>query len=305
MSDSPATPGVVVTFHPDADFEARLSAIARETNPVIVVDNTGDPATASRLGAACATHGAHLIANARNVGLAAALNQAFVELQVRGFTAAVAFDQDSTPAAGFIKALRATAAADRNRAIVGANWHDEARPGFGSRHLRRHRVIPFLFERPAATQDLDQVTCVITSGTLFDLDTWSALGGFDVSLFLDLVDTDYCLRARRAGHAIAVSATARLAHRRGSKQPVPALGRTWWPAFMSPLRLRYLFRNRIHLASRHGGAVPHWVAFEIVYTVKILAEILCLETQRRAKLMACAQGLWDGLMGVEGPILRV
>jgi hypothetical protein len=55
---------------------------------------------------------------------------------------------------------------------------------------------------------------------------------------------------------------------------------------------------------RHGWAVPHWAIFEMVYSTKIILEILCLEDQKFAKLAACMRGTWDGLRGRTGEIER-
>lgn len=301
MTDAASIPAVVVTFHPDDALESRLRAIAREAGPVLVVDNSTDPVARGRVADACQRVGAELLANADNTGLGAALNRAFAALRERGFSAVLAFDQDSTPAPGLALALEAVATKHPRCAVVGANWHDEGRPGFASRHLRRSRLGPMLFERIPARADLTDVTCVITSGSRFDLAAWSELGGFDDTLFLDLVDTDYCLRARGAGYDVAVAAAAVLAHRRGAKEEARAFGRRWWPAHMPPRRLRGLFRNRLHVVARHGLSQPHWVLFEAAYTAKILAEIVALEADKGAKLAACAQGTWDGLMGRLGP----
>jgi rhamnosyltransferase len=293
--------GVLVTFHPDADFDRRLQAIARETRPVIVVDNSADAQARERLAVICAAQGAELIANPSNRGLGAALNQGFRRCAELGLAFAYAFDQDSTPAPGFAEAAFALMSDHPRVGIVGANWHDEARPDFASRHLRRHRAVPGCFERVVAARDLPDVTCVITSGSMFRIAAWRQIGGFDEDLFLDLVDTDYCLRVRKSGYTIAVASGARLAHRRGAKQPVRWGGRIWWPAFMPPLRLRYLFRNRMRLIARHGWRQPHWVAFEAVYACKILCEVL-LEDRTAGKLVACARGTWDGLLGRGGRI---
>jgi rhamnosyltransferase len=302
MSASHPLAGVVVTYHPDPGFEARLEAMRSEVCPLVVIDNTATLVTRERLRRACARLEVELIENEDNLGLAGALNRAFRHLEARGVEAIVAFDQDSTPESGVVAALAALLAADPACAIVGSNWHDEARPRFRARHLRPHAVVPGLFARDEARHDLHDLTCVITSGSLFRLEVWRELGGFDEALFVDLVDTEFCLRARAAGHAVGVAARARLAHRRGAKTPVRRFGRTWWPAFMSPLRLRYLFRNRVLVLGRVGWRLPHWVAFECVYAAKIIAEILFLEDRKAAKLAACVQGTWEGLMGVEGRI---
>jgi rhamnosyltransferase len=296
----PPTGAVVVTYFPDPGFATRLAVIAREVAPILVIDNSADPAVHARLAAVCASAGCKFIASPANVGLATALNRGFALLRARGRRWAIAFDQDSTPAPGFAAALHATAVRQPVAAAIGANWTDEARPDLPSRHL--HACCGVGFRRRPAAADLPDVTCVIASGTLFALPVWHALGGFDDTLFLDLVDTEFCLRARAAGHRIAVAAAARLVHRRGAKHPVRFLGHTFWPAGMPPPRLRGLSRNRILVAARHGWHAPHWVAFECAFAAKIFGEIVFLEPAKFSRLAACLHGCWDGLLGVDGPV---
>lgn len=299
-SPAPALLGaVVVTYFPDPGFPDRLGAIVREIPACIVVDNSAVPAIRAELATLCARLGCELMAQPENTGLGAALNAGFAAHAARGAREVVAFDQDSTPQPGFATALLNTRRAVKGLGVIGANWQDQGRPGAPSRHLRRHLLPPF-FRRSMARTDLFDVTCVITSGTLFDVALWHEISGFDTGLFLDLVDTDFCLRARAAGRAVGVSATARLAHRRGAKRPIRRLGRTWWPAFMPPLRLRYLARNRIHLLTRHGWREPHWALFELCFAAKLAMDILLLENGRLAKIAAGLRGTWDGLLGSTG-----
>ena len=298
----PRVGGVIVTFFPDAGFGARLAAIARETSPVLVIDNSADATVRAALRILCAQHGARLVENPDNAGIGTALNQAFPALRAEALEWAIAFDQDSTPEPGFAAALLAVAMASPvPPAAVGANWRDEARPDEPARHLRPRRALPLLFARTVARDELHDVTCVITSGTLFHLPTAEKLGGFDARLFLDLVDTDFCLRARASGREVRVASAAHLNHRRGAKRPVRLAGRTWWPAFMPPARLFLLFRNRLLLFRRHALRFPHWACFELTYAAKILAEILLLEDRKSARLAACARGTWHGLLGRSGP----
>lgn len=290
--------GVVVTYFPDADFADRLAAVAEETAPVIVVDNSADAAVRERLRAVCAPLRVQLIENPENRGIGAALNQAFAELERNGIEWAVAFDQDSLPELGFTVALLETATAGGlpPAAVTGANWHDRARPDSPARHLRKNPRLPAGFVRSVADRDLREITCVITSGSLFHLLAWRQLGGFDANLFLDLVDTEFCLRARAAGRDVRVAARALLHHQRGAKRAVRFAGRTWWPAFMPESRLTLLFRNRLFLFRRHGTQFPHWVLFELAYAGKVLAEIVFLEDRKLSKLQACLRGTWAGMI---------
>ncbi len=304
-SDPSSCGGVVVTYRPDPGFAARLAAMCQEVGRMVVVDNTATSATSDSLAAIRAHCGCQLLCNDSNLGTAAALNRGFAELERLGCRWAVAFDQDSTPEAGLVAHLRAYAdrQPDRPAAVVGSNWIDAARGG-PSRFLTRHPSLPLCFKRVTAERDLPAVTTVIMSGALFSLAAWRALGGFDESLFLDLVDADYCLRTRRAGRAVSVAANARLLHPRGRKRAVRFLGRTWWPAFMPTWRLHHLFRNRVLLFRRHAWREPHWAAFEITYALKILAEVVFLEDQTFAKLGACLRGTWDGVWGRRRPLSR-
>lgn len=294
---------VVVAFYPDAQIAVRLRAVATEVHRLVVIDNTPEPGGAPMLEKTCAEVGAEYFTTGRNRGLAGALNAVFARLVSERCEWGLVFDQDSTPEPGLASALVATAGSPGVTlpGVVGASWVDEGRPDFAARHLSRGRW-PLVFARVPADRDLTGVTCVIASGSLFNLSAWRRLGGFDEGLFLDLVDADYCLRAAKHGYDVRVSAQARLRHQRGAKRAVRFLGKTWWPAFMPPLRLRYLFRNRVRLILRHGLAAPHWVAFELAYAVKIVAEIVFLEEAKLAKLAACARGTWDGLLGRAGPI---
>jgi rhamnosyltransferase len=153
-----------------------------------------------------------------------------------------------------------------------------------------------------ATQDLAKLVCVITSGSLFDLKVWHNLGGFSADLFLDLVDTDYCLRARRAGHDIAASHAAHLLHHRGEKRPVRLLGCTFYPSHTPLFRLRCLSRNRILLFRRHRFYPPAWIAYELAYAVKLVIDALLFEQHTCSRLMAIVRGTWEGVMGRSGPV---
>src|SRR5207244_1013138 len=118
LPDRRTVGGVIVTYFPDPEFPGRLAAIAGEVGSLVVVDNSATPEVAQRLRPLCAAAGAELIVSATNVGLGAALNTAFRRFEKRGTNWIVAFDQDSTPAAGFVPALLGAASAPEV-AIVG------------------------------------------------------------------------------------------------------------------------------------------------------------------------------------------
>jgi len=295
-------PAAVVTYHPDSAWPARLDAILREHSPILLVDNSTTPDARAFVAATIANRPSitlHSLPD--NPGIGAALNLAFATLAREGHAHAVAYDQDSTPALGFATALAATSAAHPHAAVIGANWSDPRRPDQPARFLRSAGPLGLCFRRTAATTDLSDLLCVITSGSLFDLKTWRDLGGFREDLFLDLIDTDYCLRARRAGLGIVACASAHLLHHRGEKQAVRLFGRDFFPAHAPAARLRCLSRNRMLLFRSHRLRPLAWTAYELAYAVKLLVDALLFETGKISRPNAMARGTWDGLLGRFGP----
>jgi rhamnosyltransferase len=251
--------------------------------------------------------GIELIANPDNLGIAAALNQGLAALRGQGFAWCLTMDQDSLAAPDLVACLwqRVARSGDPARiALVAPNVADAGMPEGSRRWLSLEPVWGVGFRRlPCSREGLSQVVA-ITSGSLTNLEVWEALGGFDGELFIDYVDTDYCLRAVRAGYRVEVECGARLEHRVGSKTR-----HRWWrftltPTHHSPLRRYYLCRNRLRMVRRHGFSWPHWLMYELAATAHTTLAILLAESQPMEKLRACLLGTWDGLRGRWGKAQR-
>ena len=288
-------PGVVVTYFPDTGLANRLRSIGREVAPLLVADNTTDPAARTAIEAATVTAGATYLGIPGNTGVAGGLNAAFDQFHTAGHEWAIAFDQDSLPEPGFAAALRHHAKSTGCR-IVGADWYDQINPSRHARHLQPLPWLPLLFRRRVVPQSgLASVTFAITSGCLFDLELWHRLGGFDPTFPLDYVDIDFCLRARRAGARVGIAGYALLAHNRGAKRPVRRFGRTWWPANIPPARLEQLVTQQLRLIGRHGWRLPHWSLYEACLFAKLCFDAALLEPDSATKIRHLCAGLGAAL----------
>ena len=288
-------PGAVVTYFPDNGLADRLRAIGREVSPLLVADNTTDAAARSMVEATVMGTGGTYLGLPSNGGVAGGLNAAFAQLRATGHRSAIAFDQDSRPEPGFADALQRHAAATGCR-IVGADWYDKANPAHHALHLQPRPWLPFFFRRRAVSPSgLDSVTFAITSGTLFDLELWQQLGGFDPLFPLDYVDIDFCLRARRLGAPVGIAAGALLAHSRGNKRPVRRFGRTWWPAHIPPARLEHLACQQLRLLGRHGWHFPHWAFYEACLLAKLCFDAALLEPGAATKIRHLCAGMGAAL----------
>jgi len=292
--------GVVVTFHPDSTIEATLRLLVAECGKILVIDNGSDEAVCRRMAAVA---GVEVIALRINLGVAAALNLGALRAKELGATWMVTFDQDSRPRPGMVRQLWSTHIRLPAAAVLGPCVEDAIPGEHPYRWVCRHRRWPCLFERRDATLgDLDQVTSTITSGSLVDLDVWTSLGGFDEFLFIDYVDTEYCLRVIGTGRTVAVSAGAVLEHRLGHRQSRQLLGQKFRPTHHAAFRHYYISRNRVALWRRHALGEPHWALFDAGFAIYNGFRVFAFESERARKLKAMVLGTWDGLCGRSGSI---
>jgi rhamnosyltransferase len=291
--------GVVVTYHPEADVEQTYASIVAECGRTIIVDNDSGAETCQWLGA---LPGVELISLPENRGVAQALNVGFARAAELGFAWVMTFDQDSFPQPGLAAALWKSHLSEPHAAVVGPRIVESALRKREYRWLRPHPWCRWWFQRaPCRGADLTDVSMVVTSGSLIELVCWRGLGGFDERLFIDYVDTDFCLRCRAAGRLIAVSAAARLDHQLGRREQRKFLGLAFYPTNHPPTRHYYIARNRVLMLRRHGLQFPHWMFFDLAAAGLWLFRVLAFEQAKGTKLKAMLRGTWDGLRGQGGP----
>lgn len=291
---------VVVTYGADEEVLENLKTLVAECARVLVVDN-GSPAAI--MAAMAALPGVTVLPQRENIGLAAALNAGLEYAANLGCEWVVTFDQDSRPEPGMVAAMVATQRRHPRAAVIGPRIHEEESDPARYRWVTRHEAVPFLFRRvPCTGADLPAVTMMVTSGSMVEVAAWRELGGFDGALFIDYIDTDFCLRAIRAGRTVAVAGQAVLRHRLGARQTRRVLGRDFRPTHHAAFRHFYMARNRVRMWRRHAWAVPHWAAFDLSFALYNYTRVLLFEEQRWEKVKAIARGTWHGILGRTGPM---
>jgi rhamnosyltransferase len=306
-ADGRKVAALVVTYFPDMGFPARLERLLAQVDRVVVVDNGSDPTCLAWKDGFARRRGVTIIENGRNLGIADALNRGMSLLAGEGYDWVLTMDQDSEIEEGFVAALLLTLSADSdlNRvAMVGSNRRDEGTDLVPHRWLRPKKGLPFFERVPCNRIRADGVTLVITSGTLTSVKAFQRLGPFEREFFIDLVDFEYCLRARRAGYRILVSEAARMSHRVGAKRQSAIAAVTLSPMHHGPLRKYYIFRNGVHVMRAYGAAFPHWLVYQLLAMSEIIIGVFLFEDRKASKLRACLAGVWDGLLGRKGPAQR-
>lgn len=287
---TPRAVAVVVAYHPQIEVLAALCADLASEALVVVVDNTegpGVPAAALPLATEIRALGTNTgIAHAQNVGIARAL-----EL---GAEVVLLFDQDSRVPRGFVELLTAALHADEP-AIVAPRYVDEAL-GFD---LPSARLGRFGWPRPAVGSGSSApypVDIVIASGTAATRGVFAVAGLLDEGLFIDLVDTDWCLRCRARGVPIHVVPAAVLRHRIGTASrkvgPIRVL-------VHGPARCYYQIRNALLLFRR--PYIPFLFAVRETVSIVLSRMLLLIFVARRLDYVsAYLAAIKDGLAGAGG-----
>lgn len=294
MPQSPSIAAIVVTYRPDiAALRMLVDALHPQVDRLWLVDNAS--ANVESIRALAAARGIDVMANDRNRGIGAALNQGIALARAAGFHHVLLMDQDSLPAGDMVARLHeALMSAGEKIAAVGP-VHVDARSGNAAPFVR----IGFPFNRKSHSAPGEAVDCdfLITSGCLIPMRAIDAIGDMDAGLFIDNVDLEWCFRAKAHGYRLAGVADARMTHRIGDRLH-------WRPGGAAivhgPSRLYTIMRNRV-LLYRRPGTPGRWIAQDIPRAVLKFLGFSLVVAPRGANIRAMLRGLRDGLAGREGP----
>lgn len=298
---SASTAAVVVTRDPPPGLSARLERIGRQCERLVVVDNAShEPRCVAELREVAAA-GIAVLYNQDNLGVARALNQGVAWAAAQDCSTAWLLDHDTTPEPDCLERLR-TAAVEIPGLRVPALRYDTL-PDVRCRWPQTPPGARFRFRFVYADEirEPQPVDHAITSSSLLDLAAFDAVGPFDEGLFIDLVDTEYCLRLRSRGFGVHAVPTAWITHGFGRVERRRWLGlKSVYPTHHTPERHYYMARNRVLVLRRHGWRFPSWAIFELVSAAKLVVKTLVHEPRRGRRLAMMLRGTWHGLRGVTG-----
>ena len=279
---------VVVTYFPSATQTQALSGWLPVFDMLIVVDNT--PASAANDALALDNLASHerarVIRNRDNLGIAAALNIGVQTAQSLGFRWVATFDQDSRPSSAVTDFFHRFLQSTLSKQKVGV---------LGVNYINANNGRPGVMLDPASAE-LAEVRTVITSGSLLNLRCYEMIGGFCEKYFIDMVDTEYCYRARKNGYVILVSSMPLMEHSVGTLQKIRLLGREFAFSQHSPLRQYYIFRNTLYMVKQYW-AFDLWGCLQLlaIYLPKVWIKGVCLGPHKISSLKMMAKGIYEGL----------
>lgn len=134
---------------------------------------------------------------------------------------------------------------------------------------------------------------VITSGTIFPIRLLNEIGGFETSFFIDTVDIEVCIRARKYGYKCYICRTGKLIQKYGVKHTIKMLNKTINYVVYSPDRIYGIFRNLTMLLITYRKKE---ISYELFTFSFIVIKSAVFEKRNRTKsLLAMLSGIIDGV----------
>lgn len=291
---------VVVTYRPEsAALERLLAALRDMVNSVILIDNASpewDPWSLAGKNASVTIE--RLPTNA---GIAAAQNRGIALARARDATYVLLLDQDSTPTSGMVSALlgaKDQLTREGSRVACVGSRHRMR----GDDRLSSFETYGWLGPRHQICRDAaTAVECdtLIASGTLIPVEVIDEVGGMDESLFVDLVDTEWCFRARSKGYRVFGACGAVLEHRLGESTRRLWLGRWRRVPRHQAFRYYFIFRNTLLVARRRY--VPwRWILYYLRWLATLFIVCGVFSGTGSGQLRMMLKGTVDGMRGVTG-----
>lgn len=262
---------VVVTYFPDDGFLIRLEKMAKLFCRVIVVDNGGT------LSESVVQDNVSLIILEKNSGLAAGLNRGIRCALLRGAEWIVTLDQDSLLSERFLASCAQAISLRDHIFILGANYcTPEGRKKFRG-----------------GDYGVGRAKTVITSGMLVHKTVFDKVGLMREEFFIDSIDHEFCLRARRSGFYVYFNLEVAMTHSIGDYQSRTLFGT---PIYKSSLRRYTISRNGVVTILEYAGSDPMWALKRFAGLFLEFSVILVCEKNKLERIGLFFKGLMHGLM---------
>jgi len=290
---------VIVTFNSAAEIGACIDAALPSGAPVVVVDNASRDNTIAEV----ARRGVRLIANSRNQGFAAAVNQGFAVLDLPYI---LLLNPDSVLIGG-LERLREACDLPGAAGAGGCMLDPRGKPqvGFMVRRLptastlilealllnrlwptnpinRRYRALELNYDSPLEVEQPAGAFLMVRRAV------WRELGGFDEKFFpLWFEDVDFCRRAIDRGYRLYYVPEATVRHAGGHSISQLTL----------EMRQIYWYGGLLRYSAKHFHPITLRVVCLAVIAGAILRMIGDLLRERSLKLIPAAYGRVVGLAG--------
>ncbi len=237
------------------------------------------------------------IARAQNIGI----GQAIADQCER----VILLDQDSLPPQNMIsellKAEKSIKASGKRVAAIGPLYYDRVKSVYGTATKNgRYKSSQHSIEPTSVTPVASDL--IVASGALINVSVFKDIGLMLEDLFIDGVDTEWCMRAKAQGYQPYIMPTAVMSHALGDRF-ITFAGRRI--TLHSHQRNCYYIRNICYLLKQNAPSLGWKIQHIVKIPVYICVYAWHTGEQRSAKLLnfiSLLKAATNGILGRLGPI---
>lgn len=294
----------VVTYNPCNDSLSKLVAETKEqVDEMVIIDNS--PLHSFNLNPS-KEMSLKIIHLADNMGIAYAQNIAIEYAIKQKFDYILFLDQDSVPTPHMVNTLVkcfCELCAIGHKVAITAPVNVDTRTHVESPFLVLKNGYPVRESKkgPSEASRVTEACFLISSGSLVSLEAIQAIGGNKSGYFIDHVDTEWCMRAIRAGYKLYGINSAKLIHAIGDHAQVIPLMKNKQVAHHAPYRDYYMFRNTIFCIKDVSGLYSMKL-FLILRLFYFCLFFITFAPNRLLRMRMILLGLLHGLTGLDGKL---
>jgi len=274
---------VTVTYNPNIEcLKRQLISLTAQVDLCLIIDNGSY--NAGQIENLAKDYDCNLIKLGKNHGLAHAQNTGIDHAIMCGAQYILLLDQDSILDVKFVENMKYTYL-KYNVGILGPSFYDPINKKLYPGTCYRG---PFISR--SIISEVTDVTFVIASGSFFSVDVFRKVGNMAEELFVDYIDVEWSLRAKKNGFRVAMTNKALMAHTIGDKR-INIFGRTI--SVHSPLRRYYLVRNSFYMLRLSYVPIGYKIR-EIFFNFIRSIISLIISDKKKDTISKIFQGLNDG-----------
>lgn len=285
---------IIVSYNPDKQIKKCFNSLINQVDKIFIVDNGSNEEGIDILQKLREVYinKLDIILNNDNLGIATALNIGVKKALDEGYSWVLTMDQDSKSDNNMIKKMFE----------VYQNINLEERkdilsifPNFVDERIQS-------IEENSEIREYEYVDAEITSGNLLKSEVFDKVGFFDDSLFIDLVDTDFCMRLNEKNIKMIKVRDAILYHNLGESQAVKRSFLKFNTSNHSAIRRYYMTRNRFYTWEKYKNLNSFTLNRDKMLFKKEFVKIIIGEKDKFNKVKMICKGYRDYKKGIRGKL---
>ena len=263
---------VVVFYNPSNENISNIENYKNSVDKIYIVDNSYD--NIKRV--ACSEKITYIKLK-ENFGIAKALNIGAENAIKDGYKWLLTLDQDSSINSKIIDELKKYLIKNQTKQNIGL--------------ISPYQEIGSLEKKPNASRE--EMIDIMTSGNIINLEVYQKIGGFKDWLFIDLVDTDYCMNLNKNNYKVIRLNNIIMKHSLGNLKIHKLLGKQYECYNHNPLRRYYIVRNTLYIRDMYQDLFPEYTKHLIRVQKGQVKRIILFEKNKVKKLYMMYKGYRD------------